>query len=1836
MSVIIRVIYEGTTYDLDIESQSPIRLDVSAIENTEIGEFFGVGSQNFTLPGTKTNNSFFKHAYNVGSTAIPAFSNTIDGRIISNSQTILKGQFQLIEVIKDEKGYVNYNCTMTDEVVQFKDAIQNKLIKDGDWSAYTHTLDTGSILDSWSNNLLNGDVYYPLADYGIDDPENQGNFPLYGFSNGGVGNYFDNPLTPIKPQQFLPAVRAKAVLKVIAAQVGFEVTGSFITSGDFSNLMILPKGQEEMGIVVSGSENPIGYAINNYTQVLPAQSGPAIGEKLAANTIVLDPVNKFNVSGSDGIIYYEADGVGNYEAAAQIGFFNPMSFSQGEVQVDLKLVRGSFPFSSTVIAQQTNSFKSTDGFQTFTMNVGGSWNSSTAEQVWVYVDYYQLSGTPSIFNNLNLIGNNTKLEVTVAPANYVGASVNMGLQFPSDLKSIDIVTGLIKQFNLIVYPDYNRDKTIVFEQFDDWIRKGEKKDWTDKWDTAERVAINHTVDEEPAELLFSNADDNDRFSVEAKESEPYYQYGTIRVLADNNVSQGKKEIKNSFGPVVLGGPFIYDSEKADGTPTYNIDLGSSVGFPHLYKFDNNGLKSYKFKPRLGYKVNNTIPSGSQMVIGNSASDKTIFSGSYGTISNVNGIPARDGDANLLFNNTYFKFVGPGLNLQATRNNFDTYWKTYIDSLYWDGNRKIILDILFSADEYKDIKLNDIIFLKDQQYRINKITGLNVVNDDVVTVELIRLFPAYYDNNPDCDFTYAIDAMECDFTFEAENIGGVTPTPTPSPTPAVCLKFSITCNSSNGCTGLNYIDCSGNGQSTGFQPFNTTIFECGFSTSNVPGDGYTVSQATDPGCQSPTPTPTPTPTLPPGPTPTPTPGGPTPTPSPTPLPIFSYTGLADYSSYNQACSGSTEVTIYTRGEIGTGSVVYDDSNATNVFDFYRFFIDEATGIGYEFVDPNTTGVIVDTLDDACNVEIFNLYINFNEYDACAESVSNIVYAAPGSTLANGTILYEDINLQYSWWGQTNYEIKFIESGSSPRQIYYNTATGVSASGTDECYTVYEFDGWDSTATTPPAAVCGDTDETFYAEGVPSIGDNLFTDADLTDYIFTGEKFVYNDDANVLYVMSGSTGGNGSGWVIGSVTSSYCSPATPTPSPTPAPIVTQMSVSASWDSYYDACNNAGFTGTLYHAQIWDGVAPAGYEEYFYEDSSLTNIFDFYQYVVDTSTGIGYQLPDPNTTGRVISTGSNVCNPSIFDLFISFNEYDACTEAVSETVYAEPDSTLSNGTILYEDIELTRSWFGQTGYDIKFIESGSSPKQIYYNTSTGVSQSGTDTCYEVVTFDGWDSTAGSPPTAYCGSTDETFYLAGTASVGDNIFTDANLTDPIFTGENFVYNDDDNELYTMSGSTGGTGTDWVIGTITSNYCTPPTPTPSPTPAPIVTALGGSTGSTDDNDGFAPICENDPTATLVTSSAWLKATWNPAGTGSYDYNIYKDASTTQLWTQVSWIIDGNNDGYYMGRENLGGAVQQFYDGPICQSGSAIDVLVQFQSTFDDFCSGSGYYNKEVFISESRSTINDYDYIFENESCTEGYDDQYRTIRETSNGNVWVVADQYNQPATGSRETGQVFPHDPQCNVPIQPEPTITPPPTATPTPTPNIRWMILEGELCTQTSSTQRYNWYGDANNFPAALAYDSNTGWCMDMYYIQDGYNSNYPEMNCSTRYEYYNTCSDCQSQTNAQPCTGPTPPTATPVPTPSPTPTPTVTPAPTPTPSPTPAPQWRSFAVYECGTTDTYYFAYYSSSTITDLYNKVFKYGSTCYKIYGEVEYWSSDPIIASGSFFFDSCTDCQLTL
>lgn len=732
VDLIIRVVYEGETYDLDIDSQIPLRLDISAVQNERIGSFFGIGSQQFDLPGTKANNKFFKHGYIVGATDIPAFYNSIQGYIIANGETLLDGQFQLLEIITDDEGYVTYKCQMTDETVRFNDALASKLMKNADFSSLNHDFTYANITSSWDNGLLNGAIYYPLAQYGFDDPDNI-QLPYFSFS-GSVGNYLTNSLTPIQAQQFLPAIRVKDTLDAIFDQVGFRYTGSFATGSDFFNLYILPKGQEALG--------PVGEPGTEATFQATADGGQSISigstDLVEYPTEISDPANAYSTS----TYAYTPAATGEHIFSGGVTFFNPVWFSGGEVKVKVKIMIGSTPGGSgTVIASQERNFTSADGFNIFTVQATGTYNiTSLGNVVWVDCEYTQVSAGTA--GNLVVFYSST-FRCTKAPPQLLGGNINMALQWGGDTKTIDIFKGILEHFNLVVTPVKGEIGSLSIDNVNDWIRAGDLIDWTQKMDTATRISINHTVDEQPKELLFKNADDNDRFSKLTQESDPNFQYGTLRAIAANNISQGKKTIGDYFAPTILGGPFKPDTTGTgtSGDGTLQLDVVNSFVFPHIYKFENQKMTSYQFKPRIGYKVTNNF-SGNYYV-GPTGGSATEFTDEYTTISNVSALPVVSGSSNdLHFNNTYTTFTDTG-DLDDGVNNFTKYWKTYIDSLYWDEGSKVTMNLEFDPYEFYNLELNSRVFIKDTFYRINKINGFNLSESDTAEVELIKLYPAYF-------------------------------------------------------------------------------------------------------------------------------------------------------------------------------------------------------------------------------------------------------------------------------------------------------------------------------------------------------------------------------------------------------------------------------------------------------------------------------------------------------------------------------------------------------------------------------------------------------------------------------------------------------------------------------------------------------------------------------------------------------------------------------------------------------------------------------------------------------------------------------------------------------------------------------------------------------------------------------------------------------------------------------------------------------------------------------------------------------------------------------------
>jgi hypothetical protein len=741
--------------DLDIDKNIPIRLDISTIENDKIGRLFGIGSQTFDLPGTKTNNRFFKNAFSISSTESPGLYEFVKCYLLLDGEIILAGKMQLMEIITSDDGYVDYKVQIIDQTVDFKTQIEGTKIADADWSAYDHTLNIAAITSSWSNQLLNGSVFYPLMDLGNDGRIQYPTLPrvmVKGYS-GSVAPFgsIDQAASPMGYQQFQPAIKAIDVFNVMFNQAGFSYTSSLVTSSSvvFNNLFTLPKANDKLGVVLtSPNEGTVVATLATSQSVASVAGGGYFEDNYDFTVETSDPSNRWTIVG--GVPRYTSNTYGSFTFALQ-GEITDIAPSSGPGAVAANFLK-VYNSSGTLINIATcgsTGISSTSIGTTFFVNGTRTLTLSTGDYVIPYYSITNYSSGATATGNW-IIGNPNRsyFQCAVAPVIWNNSNVSMAKQWASDTKTVDVLRGFCEQFNLIISPEPAQDNVLRVETFDTWMLQGRKKDWTQKYETAKRISIKHPISEQNKTIFIGGREDNDRFSVIAKEGAPNLQYGTRQLIAQSNIPQGERKITTFFAPVILGSMILSGSLTAEGAPTFNLS-GTDMVVPHLYKRNNNTQDTFGFKPRLGYKIDDfstSICDGGTIKIGENG---TVFAVTdYSTLCNISSLDTEAGRIyNLHFDKDYPDYVPVGglyANAQdASVDSYTAFWSNYIEGLYWSEARKVTLDLYFTPEEYKDIRLNDTIQIKDQTYRINKISGFNLTAPDVVKVDLIKEYPVYF-------------------------------------------------------------------------------------------------------------------------------------------------------------------------------------------------------------------------------------------------------------------------------------------------------------------------------------------------------------------------------------------------------------------------------------------------------------------------------------------------------------------------------------------------------------------------------------------------------------------------------------------------------------------------------------------------------------------------------------------------------------------------------------------------------------------------------------------------------------------------------------------------------------------------------------------------------------------------------------------------------------------------------------------------------------------------------------------------------------------------------------
>lgn len=775
-NVILRVKDEdNNVYDLDINSSEPILFEISTIENAEIGKVYGVSSNQFSLPGTPSNNRFFGHIFNLGAVPNLGLVHSIWAQILVDGDAVFTGRLFLEDVVTDQEGYTMYNVTITDELVDFKSQVNDLTIADLDWSRFNHAYNYANISSSWGLNLFSGSIYYPFIDYGIE-PNLGKPFYIGGNTGTGLAGGINTNAGAIDYEQFKPSLRLKDYVDVLFAATDYNYTSSWLNSDEVKNYYILPCNPSYNR---NGTDSLLGVAIEGASGRTKASltSSFALSASYFAN-----PVTYYNTYFSNES--YDTNPV--WDAATnRIVVTSPIVTSitvkyhttitsaaveaQGVVQFFCRVVNSSGTVIDTeVVVISPNSIGQEDDLLFVFSNL--------ALPAGTY--HIQLGGRTSNTFNQNqapvavttwFTVNSGVMELVDAWPAAGTAVVDLSLQFGRNNKAVDYFQAVLEKFNLIVEPLPNDPATLLIEPYDDWIAMGDSDDWSEMVDDSQRITIYHPIKELPQKIRFSDEDDIDDLNEWTKTT---YEltYGERELIAGSDIATGDKQIGKLFA----------------ATPVAGVPGKPSLVLPHLNKIDDQGVyRPIQFKPRLLQRVTGSLGT-TPLVIKDESGDFNVITGTYFTLLGVNAVNGEFADGfDLHFNNNgFWHYQQPDNNGLTVDDVYYRYWSKYINSLYDYDARKLVCNVTFYPSDVKYLRRNNRYFYKGHYWRINKISGVSITEPSNVQVELLKLldiefkFPRKYIGK---DLVLAIQELK-----EDGSIVVVNPTK-PTPPPAPCYE-----------------------------------------------------------------------------------------------------------------------------------------------------------------------------------------------------------------------------------------------------------------------------------------------------------------------------------------------------------------------------------------------------------------------------------------------------------------------------------------------------------------------------------------------------------------------------------------------------------------------------------------------------------------------------------------------------------------------------------------------------------------------------------------------------------------------------------------------------------------------------------------------------------------------------------------------------------------------------------------------------------------------------------------------------------------------------------------
>jgi len=752
--------YNSSAYlDTENEIDSSVSLNYNIADISDISSKNSGYSKTITLPDTKNNREVFQYIFGINSDSTFDAGKKSRVWVVKDSVTQFEGYLQMTNIIYDNNTNKNYY-----EVIIYDDGnglfvnIGESYLSDLSLSQYNHLYGATAISASWTKDYTNG-YYYPLIDYA---------YPLdYDIVNGGgIGSSTQS----LQITNFAPATYLKVIVDQIFVEAGYSYTSNFFNS-DFYKQLVVPFCNKTLtpylpNLVVN-STNQLFLAHSSTTQSWYGSDTTSFPTdffwgNMFANVADYNPNGFYNTATHSYTNTYTNPIIQRFGVDIDIAF-NSAGASTGSPWLSatdtiIVSLKRSLDTSGAPVAgwgdMPNLSQVQPGGWPAVTFGgidyiiiadasgylapgISFTHSSYTYPYMWkvsgtIYSDY--LTTNPIrigeqvrfFFERSTGASGYTNTFVGVTPLNHIFSEVSTTIvvpgyskidipsSLPANVKQKDLMSSIMKMFNLYFVPDKYNPINLIIEPRDYYYSKYQVvKNWSKKLDLMMPINSQIASNTQKKTNLFTYKQDKDIYN-SSYETNTNKVYGEYKYEINNDFINDINTIEPIFSPTII--------DKLIGS--------TEIYLPSIANLNNgNYVRPDGMNIRLLYKKPQTLTT-----------DTFYFSGhtySYYPYAGPCDNPLTP-TVSLNFGQVSSFYAG----FTDTVNNlFYNYWQNAMTELSNKNSRIITAYFNLNAVDISQFNFSDLIFFTlngiDGYYRVNKIVDYNPSLNQTTKIELIK-------------------------------------------------------------------------------------------------------------------------------------------------------------------------------------------------------------------------------------------------------------------------------------------------------------------------------------------------------------------------------------------------------------------------------------------------------------------------------------------------------------------------------------------------------------------------------------------------------------------------------------------------------------------------------------------------------------------------------------------------------------------------------------------------------------------------------------------------------------------------------------------------------------------------------------------------------------------------------------------------------------------------------------------------------------------------------------------------------------------------------------------